>query len=74
MPSGEVAVQGEVVATSASGGLSGLKRRVFRRLFLISGGVAVCIPRCSMGLAYLPGLFTYIWVVLGVNVGKYTIH
>ena len=20
------------------------------------------------------GLFTYIWVVLGVNVGKYTIH
>ena len=27
------------------------------------------IPRCSMY-----GLFTYIWVVLGVNVGKYTIH
>ena len=26
-------------------------------------------PRCSMY-----GLFTYIWVVLGVNVGKYTIH
>ena len=28
-----------------------------------------CNPRCSMY-----GLFTYIWVVLGVNVGKYTIH
>ena len=26
-------------------------------------------PRCSMY-----GLFTYIWVVLGVHVGKYTIH
>ena len=26
-------------------------------------------PRCSMY-----GLFTYIWVVLGVNVGKYTTH
>ena len=26
-------------------------------------------PKCSMY-----GLFTYIWVVLGVNVGKYTIH
>ena len=27
------------------------------------------VPRCSMY-----GVFTYIWVVLGVNVGKYTIH
>ena len=26
-------------------------------------------PRCSMY-----GLFTYIWIVLGVNAGKYTIH
>ena len=31
--------------------------------------VEFCDPRCSMY-----GLFTYIWVVLGVNVGKYTIH
>ena len=30
---------------------------------------SICIPRCSMY-----GLFTYIWVVLVVNVGKYTIH
>ena len=27
------------------------------------------IPRCSMY-----GIFTYIWVILGVNVGKYSIH
>ena len=31
--------------------------------------VGLYIPRCSMY-----GVFTYIWVVLGVNVGKYTIH
>ena len=29
----------------------------------------IVVPRCS-----IYGLFTYIWVVLGVNVGKYTIH
>ena len=29
----------------------------------------IYIPRCSMY-----GLYTYIWVVLWVNVGKYTIH
>ena len=27
------------------------------------------IPRCSMY-----GIFTYIWVIIGVNVGKYSIH
>ena len=27
------------------------------------------IPRCSMY-----GIFTYIWVIFGVNVGKYSIH
>ena len=28
-------------------------------------------PICSMVLVYLP-LFTYIWVIDGVNVGKYS--
>ena len=28
-----------------------------------------CVPRCSMY-----GIFTYIWVFYGVNVGKYSIH
>ena len=28
-----------------------------------------CYPRCSMY-----GLFTYIWLIFMVNVGKYTIH
>ena len=27
------------------------------------------IPRCSMY-----GIFTYIWVIFGVNLGKYSIH
>ena len=29
----------------------------------------MAIPRCSMY-----GIFTYIWVIFGVNVGKYSIH
>ena len=29
----------------------------------------ITIPRCSMY-----GIFTYIWVIFGVNVGKYSIH
>ena len=29
----------------------------------------VSIPKCSMY-----GIFTYIWVIFGVNVGKYSIH
>ena len=38
-------------------------------LFNAGEQLPVANPRCSMY-----GLFTYIWVVLGVNVGKYTIH
>ena len=35
--------------------------------------VIPCNPIPSMGLVYL-ALFSYIWVVLGGNVGKYSSH
>jgi hypothetical protein len=37
----------------------------------ISAKIAIpfMYPRCSMC-----GIFTYIWLIFGVNVGKYSIH
>ena len=36
---------------------------------LVLLGIMVQIPICSMF-----GIFTYIWVIYGANVGKYSIH
>ena len=46
-------------------------RVVFFKVDWIVGSVAkqLLIPRCSMY-----GIFTYIWAIIGVNVGKYSIH